>query len=742
MTYKPKPIDTSDVQLPEELESLTELLSENTHEIWAQGRINDGWTYGEVRNDENLEHPCLVPYDQLPESEKAYDRNTAMEALKTIQHLGYQIIPPTSGSGSADYQDEARKIILRMEDKSLDLHALQEIWQTRSKDLWRQVPDTYRILGKRFLGMAENLLAYDVLSEGLETWPRDLQLQQLLGLGLARGGSPLKANQTAQNLINDGHDDSETLSLLGRTHKDLWQKESNGEAQEEQLRLAYEAYETAYNKAGDPYPGINAATLALFRGDLENAHRIGEHVYQVSLEDAEGSEPNYWTEATLGEVSLILGKLEEARTYYSSAGALGKGDFANLNSTRQQARLLLQYLGEAPNWLDNCFALPRIVVFSGHRIDRPALSYSRFPSHLETEVKKRIVKHLNQLGPEIGYACAAAGADILFLEAMLERNAEINIVMPFEKEAYIKTSVDVVPGDDWKDRFERVLAQANSIIYANDYPALDNTVLLEFTSLILDGAAKLRSQVYDTDLTALAVWDGQADDKPGETYAMLQHWKQFNRQIEIVDMPVIETNNPVVVPNISTVAPEIMLDFPQEIRVMFFADVVGFSKLTERDVPFFVQEFVGHIANEIERSPYKPLHQNTWGDAFYFVFSSVLEAAHFALSTRDLIRDTDWEQRGLSAALNMRISLHSGPVYRFTDPMIQKINFSGSHVNRAARIEPITPPGQVYASEHFASLIVASNVAEITCDYVGTLPLAKGYGTFPMYHVRRSHEPE
>jgi class 3 adenylate cyclase len=90
----------------------------------------------------------------------------------------------------------------------------------------------------------------------------------------------------------------------------------------------------------------------------------------------------------------------------------------------------------------------------------------------------------------------------------------------------------------------------------------------------------------------------------------------------------------------------------------------------------------------------------------------------------------------------MRISLHSGPVYRFTDPLIQKINFSGAHVNRAARIEPATPPGQVYASEHFASLIVASNVAEITCDYVGTLPLAKGYGTFPMYHVRRSHEPE
>jgi len=163
MTYKPKPINTSNVQLPQELEDLTELLSENTHEIWAQGRINDGWTYGKVRNDENLEHPCLVPYDQLSESEREYDRNTAMEALKTIQHLGYQIIPPTGGSSNIDYQDEVRRIILRMEDKSLDFRALQEIWQTRSKDFWKQSPNTYRVLGKRFLSMAENLLAYDVL---------------------------------------------------------------------------------------------------------------------------------------------------------------------------------------------------------------------------------------------------------------------------------------------------------------------------------------------------------------------------------------------------------------------------------------------------------------------------------------------------------------------------------------------------------------------------------------------------
>ena len=136
---------------------------------------------------------------------------------------------------------------------------------------------------------------------------------------------------------------------------------------------------------------------------------------------------------------------------------------------------------------------------------------------------------------------------------------------------------------------------------------------------------------------------------------------------------------------------------------MFFADVVGYSKLSEMEVAHFIQEFLGYLAEEMETYPYKPLTRNTWGDAFYFVFASVEDAAQFALTQRDLIRDTDWAKRGLPPDINLRIALHTGPVYRFTDPLIKQLNFSGSHVSRAARIEPITPPGQVYASEHFAS---------------------------------------
>ena len=89
--YRPKPIDTSAVALPAGVEELTEKLAENAHDVWAVTRMRQGWTYGPQRDDSAKKHPCLVSYDELPDSEKEYDRQTAMETLKVILSLGYRI---------------------------------------------------------------------------------------------------------------------------------------------------------------------------------------------------------------------------------------------------------------------------------------------------------------------------------------------------------------------------------------------------------------------------------------------------------------------------------------------------------------------------------------------------------------------------------------------------------------------------------------------------------------------------
>lgn len=89
--YRPRPADTSEVRLPEELLPLIEEMARNVHEVWAQNRMNEGWTYGERRDDDAKKHPCLVPYEQLPESEKEYDRATSQETLKLILKSGFEI---------------------------------------------------------------------------------------------------------------------------------------------------------------------------------------------------------------------------------------------------------------------------------------------------------------------------------------------------------------------------------------------------------------------------------------------------------------------------------------------------------------------------------------------------------------------------------------------------------------------------------------------------------------------------
>lgn len=90
--YIPQPIDTTGVELPEELKNLAEEMAKNVHDVWSAERMAEGWTYGETRDDVRKTHPCLVPYEELPESEKEYDRRTSVETLKFIHTQGFEIV--------------------------------------------------------------------------------------------------------------------------------------------------------------------------------------------------------------------------------------------------------------------------------------------------------------------------------------------------------------------------------------------------------------------------------------------------------------------------------------------------------------------------------------------------------------------------------------------------------------------------------------------------------------------------
>ena len=119
LDYIPEPMDLSSVDLPESLIQLSERIAENVHEVWAKARMDEGWTYGEKRDDIHKKHPCLVPYDELPEEEKEYDRNTAMNTIKMVKKLGFRIEKAIAGqSYSRHYFSSIPECIFAMQNQS------------------------------------------------------------------------------------------------------------------------------------------------------------------------------------------------------------------------------------------------------------------------------------------------------------------------------------------------------------------------------------------------------------------------------------------------------------------------------------------------------------------------------------------------------------------------------------------------------------------------------------------------
>jgi class 3 adenylate cyclase len=119
------------------------------------------------------------------------------------------------------------------------------------------------------------------------------------------------------------------------------------------------------------------------------------------------------------------------------------------------------------------------------------------------------------------------------------------------------------------------------------------------------------------------------------------------------------------------------------------------------------------------------------------VFDAPDSAAEFALRLLASVREVDWTAAGLSDSSQIRVALHAGPVFSGFDPIMGHDNYFGSSVTRAARIEPVTPPGMAYASEAFAATLAAGGRGNFLLEYVGSLPLAKGYGESRIYRLDR-----
>jgi class 3 adenylate cyclase/tetratricopeptide (TPR) repeat protein len=617
----------------------------------------------------------------------------------------------------------------------------------------------------------ELLLAFDLVERALVEHPGDVGLQYRAVLALARSGSTTEAARRFEEYELGAVRDEDTEALWARIKKDAALAADGDERRQLALEAAGE-YRTIYEQTGGYYPAVNAATLSFFAGDREAAATLaGEALRAVS----ESGEDSYYSLATEAEAYLLRGDTERAKDALERAARANAGDFGALATTRRQLRMICLTAGIDTDILA-AVAGPAVVHFCGHRISDDA--NAAFRSDAEHEVARGIDAALEHHNVGFAYGSLASGADILWAEAFLARGVELHVVLPFALAEFVECSV-APSGGNWIERFNRCIEQAASVTYGTIDAYLGDDVLFGYCSEIAVGLTLVRARYLDAEVHQFAVWDGKPARGDAGTAIDVALWKSTGNAVTIVAPPVIEDlpvahqpsaaeatiavgDERVHAPKPGTAAAMATIDdsfagltlalsgTPDEadapsprprrlVRAMLFADVRGFSKLTDEQLPAFAEYVFASFADVLARHRAVVEYSNTWGDAIYAVITDAVSAAACALDLQDAIECLDPESVGLPADLALRLGGHVGPIFPVTDPILNRQSFVGSHVNRTARIEPVTPPGAVYVTSPFAAALELAGATSFACDYVGQRPAAKDFGVLRMYRLRRAN---
>jgi class 3 adenylate cyclase len=281
-------------------------------------------------------------------------------------------------------------------------------------------------------------------------------------------------------------------------------------------------------------------------------------------------------------------------------------------------------------------------------------------------------------------------------------------------------------GEEWVERFERALERASDVQYVTAERHLGDDRLFGFANRFMSGLALLRARSFSAEPWLVALWNG-GEGSAGGTGDAIGRWP-FPERARLIGG---RGGAP------ARAAPE-PPPSARAIKCLLFADMVGFSKLNEEDTPGFV-ELLRRVAARMKALGRKPEFLNTWGDAIFAVTGTAEEMVGYALDLRASLREAR-SSGGVPAHVDLRTGLHAGPVFEVIDPLTGRPNLYGAHVNRAARIEPITVPGEIYASEQFVALLLSETAARRGAEpweieYVGTLSLAKAYGAQKLYHL-------
>ncbi len=621
------------------------------------------------------------------------------------------------------------------------------------------------------LGRGEYLIAFDLASQCAQEFPNERWFEYAKVLSLARSGSSeraaeLLADSGLEQLTATTIPDSlveDITSLRARLLKD----EAITAHGDERRRIASEAarrYEAVFDTWGDSYPCINAATLWLIAGEQSRAQALARRALAIlgGNTPASGMD-DYWSAATRAEAFLVLGDIAESQASLAVAANQSPADLSAWASTRRQLRLVCA-VHQFGNEVLDALRAPSVMHYCGHMIRETG---TRFPQQSEGAVADEAARIFDDQNVGYAYGSLACGADIVIAEAALARRAELHLHLPFDREAFIESSVQI-GGNLWVERFNAVIARATSVTQTSHGSFGDVDVLFDYCTRVAMGACLNRARFLDSSAIQLAVFDGVNTTQTSGTASDVARWRRTGCPTFVIDPnPVrsetthldqtphrtkIDTTTRVVDATMYTVsaaptspeqpsAPDGRDSGPQrKIVAILFGDFHGFSALDDRALLEFHTSVLVPIANVIARFDHHILHRNTWGDGLHVIFDDVIAAAKCALALQTLMQSIGAHTVGLDMVPQLRIGAHVGPVFEAHDPIRDEMGYTGTHITRAARIEPSTPEGCVYVSETFAALVALAQDDTVQCDYVGHTPTAKNYGSLRMYRLR-SEQP-
>jgi len=576
---------------------------------------------------------------------------------------------------------------------------------------------------KRAIARGDLIAAYDEAVSAIGEGDESAAIRHQLVLALARMGDTDRARDLFADYGLDRSDDPHHRAIAARLLKDRALAMPPGLERTTAIAVASDAYRDLFDASGDPYPGINAASLAALAGRDEAAQAIARAI----LADARVADPSdYYMAATAAEALLILGRTPDVALQLDRAVLLDGVDHGARSTTCRQFASLAVHLGlddAVAERLLSAIRPPRAIHYCGHIFAAGSAA--------EAALAAAVARRLTEMDAGVAYGALAAGADILIAEAMLARGGELHVVLPFARDDFVAQSVRPA-GEPWVARFERCMAAAASRTHASEMAYVGDPEQFAYGSRVAMGLATLRSQHLGVAPRQLAVWNGAASAGPAGTGADVAAWRARGKVTEVVDPAGVDRAFPAPPPP----APA---QSERALAAILFTDFPGFSRLAEAALPSFWNGVMRRVADVLDERGDEVLCRNSWGDALYAVASSARGAAEIALMLQDRLQDFDYGTLGLSHSAGMRIGAHYGPAYRTLDHITGRINFYGTEVSRAARIEPVTPPGAVFVTEPFAAILALEAPDDFRCNYVGRIALAKRYGTYPMYRLTRAH---